>query len=213
MTETRSWGDLVARTLRSLVLVVVVLVAVGAVAAVATGSYQARPVLTGSMRPGLPVGGVVVTKRVPLSSLKVRDVIVFHRPDIPTDLVVHRIIAMNQVGGSLVIQTQGDNNPIADPWKVTLRGATAYRAQFSVPLVGYAAVWWQQPRTHTIALLLAGAFGLAALVILAFSGLRRRSTDEPVDATEPASGTAVSETDETSDDVPAEQRDLAELSG
>jgi hypothetical protein len=51
------------------------------------------------------------------------------------------------------------------------------------------------------------------LVILAFSGLRRRSTDEAVDATEPASGTAVSETDETSDDVPAEQRDLAELSG
>lgn len=171
--ETRSWGDRVLGAVRSIALVAVVLVAVGCVAAVVSGNFQARPVLTGSMRPGLPVGGLVVTKRVPVSSLQLRDVIVFHRPDNPDELVVHRIIALRHVAGALEIRTQGDDNPVRDQWQVTLRGQDAYRAQFSVPLVGYAAIWWHQPGTRTLALGLAALCALAALVVLALPRFRR----------------------------------------
>lgn len=165
--QTRSAGDKVAQAVRTAFLVLVVLVAAGCVTTAATGRYQARPVLTGSMRPGLPVGGIVVTKRVPVSDLGVRDVIVFHRPDEPSELVVHRIIALRHLAdGSVRIQTRGDNNPVRDPWKVTLRGDTAYRAVFSVPLIGYAAIWFRELLTRQVALLLAGACVLAALIVL-----------------------------------------------
>jgi signal peptidase I len=170
MTERgRSWGDLLLRGVRTAALLLVVLAAVASVAAVLSGRYQARPVLSGSMRPGLPVGGVVVTERVPISSLKVRDVIVFHRPDNPGELVVHRIIALRHHGADTVILTQGDNNQVRDPWHVTLQGATAYRAQFSVPWVGYLAIWWHRPATRDVAFGLAAACALAALALLLLS--------------------------------------------
>jgi signal peptidase I len=109
--------------------------------AVLSGRYQVRPVLSGSMRPGLPVGGVVITQRVPVTSLHVRDVVVLHRPDRPGELIVHRIVALSAGPSGPIVQTQGDANRTRDPWKVALRGTTAYRAVYSVPFVGYAAVW------------------------------------------------------------------------
>jgi len=116
-----------------------------AVVAVATGRYQVRPVLSGSMEPGLPVGGIVIIERVPIADLQVRDVVVFHRPDRPDELVVHRIIALTQSANGPVIQTQGDANTIPDPWTVSLRGTAAYRATFTLPVIGYAAVWAHGP--------------------------------------------------------------------
>jgi signal peptidase I len=172
--KSAAWRERVWRGARSAALVVVVLLAVGAVAAVLSGRYQARPVLTGSMRPGLPVGGVVVTERVPVAALHVRDVIVFHRPDDPSQLVVHRIVSLRHSSGGVVIQTQGDDNPGKDPWKVTLLDSTAYRAQFSVPWVGYLSIWWHQPSTRTIALALAICCGLGAVVSLSWPKPPRR---------------------------------------
>ncbi|OIQ85997.1 signal peptidase I W [mine drainage metagenome] len=131
----------VGRWLENALLVVVLGLGVLGAVAVLSGAYQLRPVLSGSMRPGLPVGGVVVTERVPISALHVRDVVVFHRPDKPDELVVHRIIALNSGASGPVIRTQGDANTVADPWTITLRGGTAYRAVFALPLVGYVAVW------------------------------------------------------------------------
>ena len=186
--HSRSRGPVVPRLLRTVALTLVVLVAIVSAAAVLSGRYQARPVLSGSMRPGLPVGGVVVTERVPVSSLDVRDVIVFHRPDVPGDLVVHRIIALRHVGGDTVIRTQGDANAVRDPWRVTLRGSTAYRARFSVPLVGYVAIWWHQPATRSLALVLAGLCALAALAVLLVPAISRRRTP----ATEPVAGDTTS---------------------
>jgi signal peptidase I len=146
-----------------LIAVLVGLVGIG-VGELVSGRYQMRPVLSGSMRPGLPVGGIVITKRVPIESLRVRDVVVFHRPDQPQELVVHRIISLKNAPSGPVIQTQGDANDARDPWQVSLRGSTAYRASFSVPLVGYAAVWTHGPagrQTLTIVggLLILGACG------------------------------------------------------
>ena len=128
----------------ALMVVVIGLFGLGA-AAVISGDYQIRPVLSGSMRPGLPVGGIVITERVPTSTLQVRDVVVFHRPDKPAELVVHRIIELNPSAAGPIVQTQGDANTVPDPWKVSLHGTTAYRAVFSLPLIGYAAVWAHNP--------------------------------------------------------------------
>ena len=51
-----------------------------AAVALVRGTWMVTPVLSGSMRPGLSVGGVVVSERVPVASLHVRDVIIFRDP-------------------------------------------------------------------------------------------------------------------------------------
>jgi len=136
------------RRLDSALVAIVLALGVLGAAAVISGDYQMRPVLSGSMRPGLPVGGIVITERVPTSALQVRDVVVFHRPDKPAELIVHRIIALTPSATGPIVQTQGDANTVPDPWKVSLRGATAYRAVFALPLIGYVAVWAHGPTGH-----------------------------------------------------------------
>lgn len=178
------------RWIRNAVIVLVMgLVGLG-VTAVLSGSYQLQPVLSGSMRPGLPVGGVVVTKRVPITSLKVRDVVVLHRPDKPQELYVHRIVRLSHVAGGMSVQTQGDANNAPDPWRVTLRGTTAYRVVYAVPLVGYAAVWVHSPQGRRTFLLLGllMVLGAAASVLI---GRRRAAAgridgdDRPSDIADP----------------------------
>ena len=146
------------------------------VMAVATGRYQLRPVLSGSMRPGLPVGGVVITERVPVSSLRVRDVVVFHRPDKPQELVVHRIVSLTPGPSGPAIKTQGDANNVPDPWQATLSGDTAYRAVFSVPLFGYVVVWAHSPTGRLLFVL----SGLLLTIAAAVGGrLNRRRGQAP----------------------------------
>ena len=160
-TGARRWAGNVA------LAVVLGLAALG-LAAVISGGYQIRPILSGSMRPGLPVGGVVVTERVPISDLEVRDVVVLHPPDKPEELVVHRIISLTPSASGPVVETQGDANDIPDPWSATLQGDTAYRVVLSLPWIGYAAVWAHSPIGRRI------LFGLgAALVVAALGGLVR----------------------------------------
>jgi signal peptidase I len=183
------------RLVRNAVIVLVLgLVGIG-VAAILSGRYQVRPVLSGSMRPGLPVGGIVITKQVPISSLQVRDVVVFHRPDYPQELVVHRIISLTHGPGGIVIQTQGDANNAPDPWKVTLRGTTAYRAVYSLPMVGYIAVWMHNPSGRRTLL------GIGLLLVAgAATGsiLSRRRKASAIDAD---SDDAANMTDEILDDA------------
>ena len=170
-------------TYRAVLAAFLVLVAAGATLVV-SGRYQIRPVLSGSMEPHLPVGGVVITERVPTTSLHVRDVIAFHRPDQPQDVVVHRIVSLTSSPVGLQVQTQGDANDTPDPWTLTLQGTTAYRATFSVPLAGYVAVWAHSPTGRTTFLLL----GLALLVGTAASALvSRRSSMRQRQAPEAAS--------------------------
>lgn len=175
----------------ALMVVVIGLFGLGA-AAVISGDYQVRPVLSGSMRPGLPVGGVVVTERVPTSTLQVRDVVVFHRPDKPAELVVHRIIALTPSAAGPIVQTQGDANTVPDPWKVSLRGTTVYRAVFSLPLIGYAAVWAHNPTGHQtltlVGLLLIVGAAIGAIVTRRSARRASPGTGQPApDAAAPSS--------------------------
>lgn len=174
LRRARRWLDNI------LLVLLIGLFGLGA-AAVISGNYQVRPVLSGSMTPGLPIGGVVVTARVPVSALQVRDVIVFHRPDKPDELIVHRIIALTQDSTGTIMQTQGDANYVPDPWRVRLRGSTAYRAVFSVPLVGYAAVW-AHGTTGRETLMIVGAFLIVGAAAGGVISLRQSTKGERLHA-------------------------------
>jgi signal peptidase I len=140
------------------------------------GTWAVNPVLSGSMRPGFTVGGVVISQRVPVSELAVRDVIVFRNPNKPSEEMVHRIVQMTKgTDGQLLIKTQGDANPVRDPWTLTIRGASVYKVRWSLPLLGYVAVAYQNHRG--IASLIAGF--VLILVALSIVIRQRRSAKAP----------------------------------
>jgi len=144
--------------------------------ALVQGSWAVNPILSGSMRPGFTVGGVVISQRTPVSKLAVRDVIVFRNPNKPSEEMVHRIVQMTKGSdGQLLIKTQGDANPVRDPWTLTIRGNSVYKVRWSLPLLGYAAVAYQNHRG--IALLVAGF--LLILVALSMVIRQRRSAKAP----------------------------------
>lgn len=144
-----------------------------AVGAVASGNWQVRPVLSGSMRPAFPIGGVLITQRVPTSSLRLGDVAVLHPPNNPGITYIHRIIWIKHRGSQTLVRTKGDANPIADPWTARIEGPVAYEGRYVLPYVGYAAVWIHSPIGRRILLALAGAaFALCGWSLLRFRRLR-----------------------------------------
>jgi signal peptidase len=120
-------------------------------------------VLSNSMRPTFSAGDLVITQAVPMSSVRVGDVITFV-PPIGTQVLIHRITSLKDG----VITTRGDANSVDDPWQATLKGPTAFRFVGVVPFAGWLTEL-QRP-----ALLLAGLLiGLAILVELG-KGVRVR---------------------------------------
>ena len=161
------------RTVVAAVLLVAVLAAVGVASlALVRGTWMVAPILSGSMRPELAVGGVVISERIPVHSLAVREVIVFQRPDKPSEQVVHRIVQL-AVGstGQVQINTQSDANIVRDPWTLTMRGDTAYRVRWSIPLIGYVAIAFQNHRGFA---LLGAGIVLIVIALTMVSGSRRR---------------------------------------
>lgn len=185
--SVRRWSPAIPKrgTIRKAVTNLCLIVAFGALALaglqVGTGRWHATPVLSGSMRPGLQPGDVVVTQRVPISDLHVRDVVVFHPPNEAERQTVHRIVKLTVKGGTTFMTTWGDANPVADPTASGLKGATAYRVVRVVPLLGYPAVWLQSA-THGGLVI---ALGVVLLIVAAVVVLRPDKGTEPPRSTGP----------------------------
>lgn len=166
--RSRSKPVSVARVIRTIIAYILLLAVLGAAGIAALslvqGTWMVTPVLSGSMRPGLSVGGVVVSQRVTVDSLRVREVIIFRDPYKPSEQIVHRIIKIAKgPGGKLLFNTQGDANNVRDPWTLSIQGNYIYRARWSVPLVGYVAIAYQNHR----GLFLLGAGILLILLAIA----------------------------------------------
>ena len=142
-----------ARWLRAFVAYVLLLAVLGAAGicayALVQGTWMVTPVLSGSMRPGLAVGGAAISQRVPVDSLHLRDVIIFSDPYKPSEQIVHRIVRITKnKSGQLQFNTQGDANTVRDPWTITIRGNDVYKVRWSVPLLGYVANNYQNHRGY-----------------------------------------------------------------
>jgi signal peptidase I len=80
----------------------------------------------------LHIGDLIIVQGVNPADLNAdypnSDIIVFHRPDDPEELIVHRIVAVDEINGTLYFRTKGDGNGFNrwpntpeeteyDPWK------------------------------------------------------------------------------------------------
>lgn len=98
---------------RRLILVSVLLVGVGII----VSRNHCFVVLSGSMRPSLPVGSLLYTKSGKQPSIG--QVIVYYHPQADA-LIAHRVVKMQSAGEEgWLAWTQGDANTNGDTWVVT----------------------------------------------------------------------------------------------
>jgi signal peptidase len=177
---TRHPPGIIIRKGLSTLMLVLAFCALGIAAyQVKTGQWHATPVLSGSMRPGIQPGDIVVTQRVPISELRVRDVVVFYPPNQTEHQLVHRIVKLTVKGKTTSITTWGDDNLVSDATVSSFRGTAAYRMVRVVPLVGYPAIWLQNGGRGMLAI----ALGAILLIAAAVTILR---PDKPTKPAEPA---------------------------
>ncbi|WP_067052415.1 signal peptidase I [Methanofollis ethanolicus] len=141
-------------------LVVAALVVVAAVLA----GWQVEVVLSGSMEPAIPVGGVVVTAPVSPEDVRAGDIITFSSGG---HHVTHRVTAVVE-GPTAGFITRGDANEDADPVPVAA-GDVVGRALFSLPFLGYLAVFVRTPAGFFLTLLVPGLV-LVALEVQTLRG-------------------------------------------
>ena len=89
-------------------------------------------VVSGSMEPVLYRGDLIIL--VAPNDLKVKDVVIYQRPDI-SETIIHRIIEEKD-GGYII---KGDNNQVADPG-IVKKEQIIGKVVYAVPLLGYPRV-------------------------------------------------------------------------
>lgn len=120
--------------------VLLLILALGAVTIVLPAVVGGMPlsVLTGSMRPHLPPGTLVVVKPTPVEEIGVGDVITFQIESGQPAVATHRVVArsVDSATGEVRFTTQGDANNTPDPEQVRpaqIRGKVWY----AIPYLGW----------------------------------------------------------------------------
>lgn len=103
-----------------------------------TGLLGVQPttVISGSMRPSLDVGDMVVVREVAADSIGVGDVIQYWRDG---EMVIHRVVEVQQGGGGKLFVTKGDANSEPDLAPVQ-PGQIRGKVILTIPKIGWAAI-------------------------------------------------------------------------
>lgn len=86
------------------------------------GGYSLFRVVTGSMEPTIPVGALLVSKKIEMDAVQVNDIICFQAQEtaILGKMMTHRVVDIYPAAdGSLMFATKGDANLSADGYLVT----------------------------------------------------------------------------------------------
>lgn len=140
------------RPIQILVTLLYIGIGVAVVGTFVPNGWKLKVVATGSMRPAIPPGSVVVVHPVTPLSIQVGQIVTYNSPTKKGETITHRVIAKNDKQGVPFFITKGDANSTNDPEIVG--GQIVGRVLFHVPYVGYLFAG-----SHTIP-------GLIALVIL-----------------------------------------------
>jgi len=167
-----SWLSAAASALSAFALVTIALVALVMVVVPLVLGATPYTVLTGSMRPSMPPGTLVVTRPTPVEAIRVGDVVTYQRRSGLPGVVTHRVVGIGASGsGERVIVVRGDANGVADPpvLPVQIRGVVIYHA----PYLGYVNTWVGANRPTWVTRAVAGSL-LAYGAFLLAGGVRDR---------------------------------------
>ncbi len=112
--KTQADGGLIKRFLVNIILAVSILLLILAV----FGTYRPEIVMTGSMKPVLNEGDIILAKKVELEDpIRMGDIYTYKNPDI-FGTITHRCIRTENMDGETVYVFKGDNNEVEDPVRV-----------------------------------------------------------------------------------------------
>lgn len=103
--------------------------------------YDIRIVESGSMRPTIPVGAVVLTR--PAASYQVGDVVTYQRRG-ESSVTTHRLVEQATEAGEVTFVAQGDANNVADLEPVRSY-EIAGKVWFHIPYLGYVLSFFRSP--------------------------------------------------------------------
>ncbi len=102
------------------------------------GLFPFHPALvgSGSMRPAMDVGDVVIIVKTSADAVEEGDIIQFRQGSIT---VMHRVVEIQEVDGATIFITQGDANNAPDSGPVIPENVVG-KAIFTVPKIGWVAI-------------------------------------------------------------------------
>ena len=100
--------------------------------------WRPYTVLTGSMRPGIQPGDVVMDRPVPISDAHVGDVVTFSDPSRGGVLVTHRIRSIARGPDATNVETRGDANNASERWTIATKDRVGL-VVYVLPKVGRLA--------------------------------------------------------------------------
>jgi signal peptidase len=143
------------------------------------GGATPYTILTGSMRPGMPPGTLVVAKPVDPTQISIGTVVTYQLESGKPTVVTHRVIATRtNLDGDLEFQTQGDANDIPDATWVKPEQVRGER-WYSVPYLGRVNVLLDGHERQLLVYVAAAGLALYAGAMFAGAGrdrLRRRAS-------------------------------------
>jgi len=101
------------------------------------GGWRFDAILSGSMEPALPLGGVVFVQPVETGEISVGDIIAYRSGKV---LVTHRVVDVISEPGEPSFVTKGDANQAPDLSPV-LASSVAGKVVFDIPYLGYLAAF------------------------------------------------------------------------
>ena len=148
-----------------------------------------RPLYTpisGSMRPTLNIGDLLIVQgglngESIYAASGTGDIIVFLNPTNPYDLPwVHRAIDKEQVDGKWYIQTKGDANNAADPFRVPEDNVIG-KVILSVPVLGYALNFLDETKFYLGGYIITLRIILIIILVAAFFVLELTGSPDDVE--------------------------------
>jgi signal peptidase len=141
-----------ARRIGKAVVTLMATLALGALLFVGAGprffGYRTLTVLTGSMRPVMAPGSLVVAAPEPASRLRVGDILVYSIPVQDHRVISHRVVSIKRSGANYIVQTKGDANDGVDPWLAEVSSTTVWRVRAVVPGLGFAVRFLRGRSAH-----------------------------------------------------------------
>lgn len=115
--------------------------------------WRPYTVLTGSMRPVIAPGDVVMARPVNASTIKIGDVVTFNDATRGGAVVTHRVVSLIPAEGRVDVETRGDANTGSERWSVPADGSVGL-VVFVIPKVGHVGQALRRPLGILIAVVL-----------------------------------------------------------
>ncbi len=162
------------RTAVRVALVSAVSALVGSALLLSFLGYRPMVVRSGSMRPTLNVGDVVVARWIRADRLRPGEIVTFPADIERHQLITHRVQSATVSGDVVTVTTKGDANAEPEKWS-TARGALVGDVSWSIPKIGTVIVVLGETATRWWLLAVSGA--VAAMRAIGFIRRRRRRAD------------------------------------